>query len=307
LALMIDLNALPLPELFRTLAQSGDVSRLISAAFAEDVGRAGDITTESLIDADVTAMAAIAVRASGVVAGHAVIEELSRHASGLKFDIRCADSDRCTANATIATVRGPLREILGIERPMLNLLGHLSGIATLTRQYVIAITGTKAVICDTRKTTPGLRTLEKYAVRCGGGTLHRMGLSDAALYKDNHLATIPRGELATRLRTAITRLRASSDVRFVEVEVDCLEQMMDLLPLTNGFIDIMLLDNMPLEALQEAVKLRDARAPRLKLEASGGITLANVRDIAQTGVDRISVGAITHSAPWLDIGLDIST
>ena len=166
--------------------------------------------------------------------------------------------------------------------------------------------GPSAEICDTRKTTPGMRRLEKYAVRCGGGTMHRVGLYDAALYKDNHLAALPEDSWAARLGEAITSARRDHQLTFVEVEVDTLRQLEEVLTLPAGLVDIVLLDNMSSGSLQRAVELRNERRSELKLEASGGVTLESVRAIAESGVDRISVGAITHSAPWLDIGLDLA-
>jgi nicotinate-nucleotide pyrophosphorylase (carboxylating) len=223
----------------------------------------------------------------------------------IQFMARVHDGDACKAGQTLATLEGPLRRMLGLERIILNFIGRCCGIASRTRDYVDAIKVTKAVICDTRKTTPGLRSLEKYSVRCGGGTLHRAGLYDAALYKDNHLAGIALEQLAQTLTSAIRSVRARHDVRFVEVEADSLEQFEALLSIEAGLIDIILLDNMKAAQLKKAVALRDKRMPQVKLEASGGITLDNVKTIAQTGVDRISIGAITHSAATLDLGLDI--
>ena len=167
-----------------------------------------------------------------------------------------------------------------------------------------AVAGTGAVICDTRKTTPGWRPLEKYAVRCGGGTLHRLSLADAALYKDNHLAGLPPGRWAQTLATAIRSVRSEHELRFVEVEVDTTEQLEAVFDLPAGLVDIALLDNMTPETLRAMVARRDAAAPHLQLEASGGVTLDTVRTIAESGVDRISVGALTHSATSLDVGLE---
>ena len=180
--------------------------------------------------------------------------------------------------------------MLTFERMALNLIGRLSGIATLTRQYVDAIAGTKAVICDTRKTTPGLRNLEKYAVRCGGGTLHRIGLFDAVLYKDNHLAGIPLNELAARLTSAIESVRDQHEIRFVEVEVDSLEQMRELLRMPPELVNIILLDNMAAEVLSQAVQLRNAHQPSLLLEASGGVNLETVRALQNpASIESLSV------------------
>lgn len=188
---------------------------------------------------------------------------------------------------------------------MLNLVGRLSGIATLTRLYVDAIAGTTTVICDTRKTTPGMRSLEKYAVRCGGGTLHRLGLHDAVLFKDNHLQHLGPGEFAPTVAAAAKAARDRYDLRFVEVEIDTLEQLHLVLEIERGLIDMVLLDNMSLDQMRDAIICRDRLAPDLLLEASGGIALDHVRAVAEAGVDRISVGALTHSAPSLDVALDL--
>ena len=302
---MEDLNALPLNELFRRLTAAGSLHRLLVSARDEDLGRIGDITTRSIIDRDRTAQAELSSREAGIVAGGAAISAIADE-FGVKLTAECiiADGDACEAGETIARLSGGLADLLMIERTLLNLVGRLSGIASLTRRFVDAVSGTGARICETRKTTPGMRSLEKYAARCGGGTLHRLGLFDAALYKDNHLSHLASNELAGALREAIQQVRSSHEVRFVEVEVDTLEQLAEVLSL-GQLVDIVLLDNMPPSVLREAVMLRDRHAPKVELEASGGITLETVRSIAETGVERISVGALTHSAPALDLGLDI--
>jgi nicotinate-nucleotide pyrophosphorylase (carboxylating) len=300
---MEDLNALSLPKLFATLTADGSLTRLIDAALAEDLGAAGDITSESIIKVGQPTKARLQSRQRGTIAGLATIGSLICNRS-IQVTIHAADGQRCDADEPLATLRGDLREVLGIERVWLNLVGRLSGIATLTRQYVDLVAGTKAAICDTRKTTPGMRNLEKYAVRCGGGTLHRLGLFDAALYKDNHLAAIEPTRLADRLREAIQRVRAKDNLRFVEVEVDSLDQLTQVLKL-EGLVDYVLLDNMKPSQLAHAVSMRDASRSAMKLEASGGVSLATVRAIAESGVDRISVGALTHSVACLDVGLDI--
>jgi nicotinate-nucleotide pyrophosphorylase (carboxylating) len=188
---------------------------------------------------------------------------------------------------------------------MLNFATLLSGNATIAARFVDETRGTRATICDTRKTLPGLRTLQKYATRCGGATLHRIGLFDAVLLKDNHLESFGGDDLAERVRAAASRARAQRTVAFVECEVDSLDQLDRLLTLESGVLDMILLDNMDPAMLAEAVRRRDARAPHILLEASGGVRLDTVRRIALSGVDRISVGAITHSAPALDLGLDL--
>jgi nicotinate-nucleotide pyrophosphorylase (carboxylating) len=221
---------------------------------------------------------------------------VSRHAD---------DGERLVEGAAFISLEGPLRGILAAERTLLNYVGHLSGIATLTATFVERTQGTRASICDTRKTLPGMRMLEKWAVRCGGGTNHRIGLFDAMLVKDNHVAGLTPANMAARVASAVAEARARTPLRFVEVECDHLEQLQAILDLSRGTVDMVLLDNMSAGQLTEAVRMRDAAACGLLLEASGGVNLDSVAAIAATGVDRISIGALTHSAPCLDIGLDI--
>src|SRR5262245_10220985 len=255
------------------------------AARDEDLSAAGDITTDAIVPADATATAAIVAREAGVVAGLDLAEAAFR---ALDPDIRfrriVGDGDSVAVSVKIATVSGKTRAILSAERTALNFLGRLSGIATLTAAYVKAVEGTGARIACTRRTTPGLRALEKYAVRAGGGINHRFGLYDAVLVKDNHIAAS--GGIAGAL--AWLKSRAGHSVR-IEVEVDTLDQLAEALKLP---IDAVLLDNMDTGMLREAVKLV---AGRVVTEASGGVTLENVREIASTGVDVISAGALTHS------------
>ncbi len=255
---------------------------------AEDVG-AGDATTTAVVDADATCEAQILVKQPGVVCGldvaAAVFGEL-----GARLDPLVGDGD-VVEPSPVARVSGPARAVLTGERLALNLLGRLSGIATLTRRYVDAVEGTGATILDTRKTTPGLRELEKHAVRCGGATNHRLRLDDGVLIKDNHL------RLAGSIGEAIARARATGLP--VEVECDTLPQVGEALV---AGADRILLDNMRLDELREAVSLTAGRA---ELEASGGVTLDTVRAIAETGVDFISVGALTHSAHALDVSLEV--
>lgn len=272
-------------------------------ALAEDLGEAGDITSEMLIPHDLAGQAVFVARAEGVVAGLPAVEIVlaTVRTPLLKLQPLVEDGTHVAPGDRLAVVSGMMEFILTAERTALNFLQRLSGVATLTRRYVDAVAGLPCQILDTRKTTPGWRLLEKYAVRCGGGHNHRMGLYDGILIKDNHLAARGGGRLAfTSLGFCVLRKRQTMNVP-VEIEVDSLEQLewaLSCLP------DVVLLDNMTPEQMREAVRRRDARAPRVQLEASGGVSLATVRAIAESGVDRISVGALTHSAPALDIALD---
>lgn len=261
----------------------------VAAWLAEDVGD-GDLTTERVIPADATCDAAILVKERGVVCGLGLVEELFRELDeGVRFEALAADGD--TVDGRVALLGGPARAILTGERTALNILGRLSGIATLTRRFADAIEGTHTEILDTRKTTPGLRQLEKYAVECGGGRNHRFGLYDAILIKDNHLA------VAGSLAAAVERAKGLDFP--VQVEVDTLDQLREAL---DAGADSILLDNMPPPMLREAVEITAGRAT---LEASGGVTLDTVRPIAETGVDLISIGALTHSARSLDVSLEV--
>ncbi len=271
------------------------VEPIIRAALAEDLGRAGDITTDSIIPADATATARIAARKDGRVAGlDAALIAFRLLDPAVSIAVEHADGADVRPGGTIATVSGKARALLTAERTALNILGRLSGIATATRALVREVEGTNARIVCTRKTTPGLRVLEKHAVKLGGGFNHRFGLDDAVLIKDNHIA------VAGGVRAAVERVRASiGHMVKVEVEVDTLDQLDELLGLP---VDVVLLDNMDPDTLRRAVRRIDGR---LLTEASGNVTLATVRAIAKSGVDMISCGWLTHSAPNLDIGLDI--
>lgn len=283
-------------------AETGACCRLIELALEEDLGRRnpawlGDVTTRTLIQGTTLGQAVFVSRQSGVLAGlPSIALVLAAVDSRLSVEPLLSDGAALGPGSRIALARGPLASLLTAERTALNFLQHLSGVASLTRRYVESVHGLAVRILDTRKTTPGWRLLEKYAIRCGGGHNHRMGLYDGILIKDNHLASM---NMARSLSEAI-RLARGGALAF-EVEVDTLEQLDEAL---GGKPDFVLLDNMPLTALREAVRRRNAVAPDVLLEASGGVTLENVRAIAETGVDRISVGALTHSAPALDIGLD---
>ena len=282
-----------------------ELLELIETARREDLGPKGiDATSLCFIDDKAKGSATFVNRQPGVIAGLALLDTIGEDYGGrVSFTHHAQDGDYVAATKPLATMTGPMRDILAIERVALNLLTHLSGVATLTAAFVDKCAGTKAGIYDTRKTLPGLRGLQKYAVACGGGKTHRMGLYDAVLIKDNHLAGTPLDQLADKLSEATEHARQSvPDLKFVMVEVDTLEQLDEVL---KAPIDIVLLDNMPPRKLAEAVAMRDTSAPTIELEASGGVNLDTVGEIAKTGVDRISVGALTHSAASLDIGLDI--
>jgi nicotinate-nucleotide pyrophosphorylase (carboxylating) len=268
---------------------------LIRDALREDLGRAGDLTTDALVAADAAAVAAVTARRAGRVAGSEVAARVFEILEpSMETEIVVADGGDAESGSTLIRLRGPARAILTGERTALNLLGHLSGIATLTRAYVKAVEGTGARVVCTRKTTPGLRALEKYAVRCGGGANHRFGLDDAVLIKDNHLA------VAGGVRPAVELVRAAvGHMVRVELEVDTLEQLEE--GLAAG-VDAVLLDNMDPETLRAAVTLVGGRC---LTEASGGIDLDTAAAVAATGVDLLSVGALTHSAPWLDVSLEV--
>ena len=286
-------------DTFRSDEQSA-AGTLIGLALAEDLGSAGDLTCATLIRREERAAVQVVARTDGVLAGSPVGRLVfARLNSTVQWEAHRRDGDAIEKGATVATVSGPLATLLTGERTMLNFMTHLSGVATMTRRFVDAVQGTRATILDTRKTLPGWRALEKYAVRCGGGTNHRRGLYDGVLIKDNHLAAwTESASIALAVETA--RQRSPAGVS-IEVEVDTLPQLEDAL---RGHPDIVLLDNMDLDSLRASVHLRDRQAPDVLLEASGGVTLATVAGIAQTGVERISVGGLTHSAPALDLAFD---
>jgi nicotinate-nucleotide pyrophosphorylase (carboxylating) len=280
-----------------------NAQNLIDLALAEDLLPAMvDVTSRLTIPETASGSARFVARASGVLAGEPVLRLLSER-FGLKVgpEPTLLDGDRLEPGSVIARVEGPMRGLLAMERTALNFLQRLSGVATMTARFVAEVAGTKAVILDTRKTTPGWRALEKYAVRSGGGTNHRAGLYDAVLIKDNHLAWLAEGGDPIGRAVGLARAGAPEGTKFIMVEVDTLEQLDRALQVGP---DIILVDNLGPEKLTEAVRRRDARAPGILLEASGGVTLATVGALARSGVDRISVGALTHSAPALDIGLD---
>lgn len=315
---MTDLNTLSLDALYDELARSGLVHRLIELARDEDLGpipATGDITTLACIPDGTIGNATVVARTRGVIAGLAAVDDmLAVMAPGVAFSASVGDGVTVEAETVLGTLTGPLRQILTVERTLLNMLGRLSGIATRTAAFVGAIAGTGAVVLDTRKTTPGLRMLEKYAVRCGGGMCHRIGLYDAVLVKDNHIAGVSGEALAGVIAAAASQARSmrsesvsaqDEQLRFVEVEVDTLGQLEAVLGLEPGLVDIVLLDNMSPQRLTRAVQIRDRLLGGVLLEASGGVTLDTIGEIARTGVDRISVGSLTHGATWLDVALDM--
>ena len=276
----------------------GTIASVVRAALSED--RAGsDVTTQAAVEPELAARGGLEAREAGVACGLVVARYVfATLDEGAAFEAHVADGDGVEGGATLASVEGPARAILSGERTALNLVQRLSGIATLTRRYVDAVAGSGCVILDTRKTTPGLRDLEKYAVRCGGGTNHRRDLASMAMIKDNHREAIARQ--GRTLAEAVAAIRARSPGMGVEIEVDALAELEAALAAEPEWI---LLDNMSAAAMREAVAIVAGRA---RLEASGGITLARVAEVADTGVDAISVGALTHSAPALDVSLEIA-
>lgn len=280
------------------------IDPIVRAALLEDIGRAGDVTAEACIPAEARLKAQFRARKPGVVAGVSCLRlAVLAMDPAARVDIQLNDGEALTPGSVIAEVEGSARALLTAERTALNLLGRLSGVATLTRAYVEAVAGTGVRIADTRKTTPGLRALEKHAVACGGGLNHRFGLDDAILIKDNHVAVCGGVDAAVRRARAM-----AGHLMKVELEVDGLDQLDQALALidegpsgANWAPDVIMLDNFSLETLREGVR---RTAGRVVLEASGGVDLTTVRAIAETGVNVISVGALTHSAPVLDIGLD---
>ena len=273
-----------------------DLETLVLAAIEEDLDGGVDVTTVATVPPDQRATLDLVARSAGVAAGIPVAAAVFMAVSGdddLDITFGVGDGDRVEPGDVLLSVTGLTHELLRAERPALNMLGHLGGIATLTRAWADAIGGTKASIRDTRKTTPGLRKLEKYAVRCGGGQNHRMSLSDAALVKDNHVLA------AGGVAAAFEAVRAMFPEVPVEVEVDSMEQLDEVLA---AGADLVLLDNFTPADMAAAVQRTAGRA---RLEASGGLSLVNAAEVAATGVDYIAVGALTHSAPVLDIGADL--
>jgi nicotinate-nucleotide pyrophosphorylase (carboxylating) len=277
--------------------EPADTERTVRVALDEDFRYGPDVTSAATTAPGARALASVVARAPGVLAGLPVALAVLAAAGvppAASQPLR-ADGERVDSGTEVLRIRGPLREVLGAERTLLNFLTHLSGIATATRAWVDAVAGTGCTVRDTRKTTPGLRQLEKYAVRCGGGVNHRMGLGDAALVKDNHVAA------AGGIAAAIRAVRTAAPGLPLEVECDTLAQVRDALAEGAGLI---LLDNMGLGDLRAAVALA-GQYPPARLEASGGLRLAAARAVAETGVDFMAVGALTHSSPALDLGLDM--
>ncbi len=279
------------------------IKTLIDLAVEEDFGK-GDPTSEITMPDDVLAKANIVTREEIVVCGMDVVREvLKRYDERLKLRVLIKDGQRASVANRLGVIEGPLRTMLSSERVVLNFLQRLCGISTMTWKFVSAVRGTKAKIYDTRKTIPGWRYLEKYAVTCGGGCNHRMGLGDAVMFKDNHIAHLGRN-IKPKLKKMVAEARRKKGVKFVVVEVDHVDNQLDRI-LTIPGVDVILLDNMGQWQLKHAVEMRDKMCGKKPLlEASGGVNLNNVMTIAKCGVDRIAVGAITHSAAAVDIALD---
>ena len=289
-----------------------EVKELILLAKREDL-RDDDVTSRLMVPADAVGVGTLIQKSVGVACGLPMVEMIcGAYDERLRvemipgFHMELIEGRFSDASSTpLLRLRGPMRSLLSAERVILNFLQHLSGVATQTHRFARRVEGTGAKIYDTRKTMPGFRALDKYAVRAGGGFNHRIGLYDGLLIKDNHLAAVPLRELFTFLSRVVSQSRSESATRLVEVEVDNLDQLREVLKVDG--IDVILLDNMDCPRMTEAVALRNTagRKGKVELEASGGVTLETVRQIALTGVERIAVGAITHSAPALDIGLDV--
>lgn len=285
------------------------IRRLLELARDEDLGaRRLDVTSAVSVPAEAKSEGVIVARAPGVICGMACLHELM-DVYGIRVDAQLTvrDGQRVEKGAVLATLRGPKREMLAVERPALNLIGRLSGVATMAAAFVMAVgEGTRAKIYDTRKTMPGMRVLEKYATRCGGAMCHRVGLFDAVLIKDTHLAGVGLEALAGVVAAAARQARAmNGELAFFEVEVETLDQLARVLTIESGLVDVVLLDNMSPIQLRKGVAMRDGARKPVELEASGGVRLDTVRTIAESGVERISTGSITHSAPWFDVALDM--
>ncbi len=293
--------------MYARLRASGLIERLLELARDEDLHPTGrDVTADAMALGPGTDRYELRFRDAGVAAGlQAVPDVIDAFGVRVSFETAADDGDTIERGSRGGTLTGDRADVVLVERTVLNLIGRLSGIATRTATFVRAVEGTGAVVCDTRKTTPGLRAFEKYAVVCGGGTAHRFSLGDAVLIKDNHIAGLTPNELTAGLLSAATRARRCEPApRFVEVEVDSLQQLDAVLAVDPGLIDYVLLDNFTPNDLREACSRRARSASRPAFEASGGITLETIRAVAETGVERISVGGLTHQAVSLDVGLD---
>jgi nicotinate-nucleotide pyrophosphorylase (carboxylating) len=309
-----DLNQLPFHELLAALSVNDSIGRLLAIAAEEDLGPGGvpgDVTTQCCIPPGRPGRGTIIAKEPGVLSGNFILGQvLAILAADGQVAYHVQDGDPIRAGQTVATIDAPMYQVLRAERLMLNLLGRMSGIATRTAQFVERIKGTSAKLLDTRKTTPGLRALEKYAVRCGGGHLHRIGLHDAVLFKDNHIVGVAPADLPAWVAKAADKARRTADIqgepiKFVELEVDALEQLEAILKSGAMGLDIILLDNMDVPTLRKAVAMRAEHVSTVLLEASGGVTLETVRAIAETGVDLISVGGLTHHAVSLDFSMEV--
>lgn len=301
---------------FARLCDDGHVRRLIELARDEDLGPSQgvrDVTSLATVDATEQVAATVVARSGGVLAGLRcvpLIIEVFGADRRVSWTAEAEDGEHVAKGAAAGQLAGFAHDVLAIERTLLNLVGRLSGIATRTDRFVKLVKGTRARVLDTRKTTPGLRALEKYAVRCGGGYSHRLGLYDAMLIKDNHLAHVPLDEVASVVAAAARKgrelaARHRAALSFIECEVDSLEQLAAILAAGGCGVNIVLLDNMPPEQMREAVGMRDRAGVNVELEASGGVNEQTIRSIAETGVDRISVGGLTHQAVSLDVALDV--
>ncbi len=311
---MQDINTLPLDELFRALPIGDSLTRLLAIAAEEELGqggRPGDVTTQCCIPPQRWADGLMVVREPGILSGiFALPQAMVIFAQNCQVSFRAQDGEPVRKGQTVAVLTGPMYQVLRAERTMLNLLGRMSGIATRAAEFVKAIEGTGAKLLDTRKTTPGWRALEKYAVRCGGGHCHRTGLHDAILFKDNHIFGVPPRDLPGWVIQAVDKARRTADIqgdeiKFVELEVDSLEQLEPILAAGGCGVDIILLDNMDPDTMRRAVAMRAKHTSNILFEASGGVTMETIRAIAGTGVERISVGGLTHHAVSLDLAMDV--
>mmetsp|Transcript_63933 Transcript_63933/g.150418 ORF Transcript_63933/g.150418 Transcript_63933/m.150418 type:complete len:323 (-) Transcript_63933:170-1138(-) len=307
-------NDLSLPELYKHLASTGLVKRLLELARDEDLGEQGDVTCKVTLEESKDIETKIVSREQLVVSGLAIIPDaIEIFAPGVMATTKAEDGAFVEKGTTLVVLKGPSHEMLRLERTVLNLMSRMSGIATRVRDYHQAILTAagkdcKAKLLDTRKTTPGLRVVEKYAVRCGGGYCHRLGLHDAVLIKDNHLSGLSPPQVAEMVLKASKErdalVKKGLEIKFFEVEVDTLEQLDAVLSLPTGAVDIILCDNFNCEMLSQAVQKRDVSGKPILLEASGGVNIKTIGAIACTGVDRISVGGLTHQATSIDLGLD---